>query len=105
MKPSSILHINTMNDEWCDKDIVMLHACFQLLTDCIEKESLLDGHVDWEVDNYSKGAKIEIQFLYEWWMERRSKADHGVKDLTNVGYESDDSMLIRLIEVRRYLWT
>ena len=51
MKPGNILKIDTLNGGWRDKDSVMLHACFQLLSDCIEKEGLLSGHTNWDADN------------------------------------------------------
>lgn len=44
MNQSMTLTIKTLTGEWCDKDIVMLHACFQLLTDCIESEDLFTGY-------------------------------------------------------------
>ena len=40
MKPLNLLKIETLNDEWLDKDVIILHACFQILCDCIEKENL-----------------------------------------------------------------
>lgn len=33
MKPGNVLHICSLSPDWCDKDHVMLHACFQLLCD------------------------------------------------------------------------
>ena len=51
MKPLNLLKIETLNDEWLDKDVIILHACFQILCDCIEKENLFKSHVDWMYDN------------------------------------------------------
>ncbi len=48
MTPGNNLSIQSLNQDWCDKDVVMLHACFQLLKDCVEKEDLLSGHIDWK---------------------------------------------------------
>lgn len=49
MKPSNLLKIETLNDEWLDKDMIILHACFQILSDCIEKkicsQVMLIGHM------------------------------------------------------------
>jgi len=51
MEPSNILKIDTLDKNWRDKDSVMLHACFQLLKDCVEKENLLDETItDWNAD-------------------------------------------------------
>ncbi len=104
MENPTILHISTLTGEWCDKDIVLLHGCFQLLVDCIEKEKLLTGHTDWDSDDEFKSAKIEIQALYDWWAKRL--ADEEVLDeLSESQYEKENEMLIRLIKIRKYLWT
>lgn len=80
---------------WCDKDEIMLHACFQLLVDYIEKEKG-DTHCNYETH---KKFIDEIRFLYKWWKKRKY-----LKTTTTTEYE-DDKMLIRLIKVRKSLWT
>lgn len=100
------LHIDSLSGDWCDKDIVMLHACFQLLTDCIEKENLLTRHIDWDHNDDFRNAKQEIEQLYTWWTERKEneKLDK-LHELEKDQYNQDNEMLIRLIKVRQYLWT
>ena len=107
MKNPAKLKIRTIKGEWCDKDIVMLHACFQLLTDCIEKENLLNGHIDWEQKEEDIQAKKELTSLYEWWKNRSEKELEDNLDpiWTKNQYEEDNEMLIKLIKVRKYLWT
>lgn len=107
MEPSNLLIIKTLTEGWSDKDNVMLHACFQLLTDCIEQERLFDSTTDWNQDEKFKHAKEEIGFLYAWWqkrvkMEQENKLDPIWSDNQ---YEEDNQMLIRLIKSRQYLWT
>jgi len=65
MEPSNILKIDTLDENWRDKDSVMLHACFQLLKDCVEKENLLSGHTDWKADERHREAKKEIKELFD----------------------------------------
>lgn len=83
----------------------MLHACFQLLTDCIEKEGLL-AHWDWPADN-RVDVKTELETLYTWWKQRvkRDQADGIDWIWTPEQREEDNTMLIRLVKVRGYLWT
>jgi hypothetical protein len=100
MKPSNILKVDTLDDSWRDKDSVMLHACFQLLKDCVEKENLLDGHTDWNADERHSSAKKEIEELYNWWLTY-SESD----SLDDENYEIENKMLIRLVSVRWALWT
>ena len=95
-----------MSGDWCDKDIVMLHACFQLLTDYVEDEKLFTGDIDWNHDEEHKKAKEELEVLYNWWIERKGMdLDDKIYDLEEEQYEEDNEMLIRLIKVRKYLWT
>lgn len=106
MKPANILKISTLDKEWSDKDIVLLHACFQLLTDCIEKENLLKT-TDWNQDEDFEKAKIEIDELYNWWTNRlKAEKDSQIDPIwTENQYDIDTEMLIRLVKIRKYLWT
>lgn len=102
MKPANILKIESLDENWSDKDIIMLHACFQLLKNCVEKENLLAGHVDW---SNSMATKTEIEELYDWWKSTIEK-DHATDSLlTKDKYQEESDMLIRLIKIRKYLWT
>jgi hypothetical protein len=103
MQPSNILKIESLNDEWQDKDNVMLHACFQLLKDCVEKENLFNGHTNWNADDKHQKVKVELEALYSWWIERVKKEDH--LGLNQEEYIEDDLQLHRLINVRWALWT
>ena len=51
----------------------MLHACFQLLTDCIEDEELFTGHVDWNHDEEHKNAKKELEELYSCGLKEKTR--------------------------------
>jgi|WetSurSiteA1Bulk_404760.scaffolds.fasta_scaffold22833_3 hypothetical protein len=107
MQPGNVLKIDTLNEDWSDKDKIMLHACFQLLKDCIEKEKLLTGFIDWTLDDKSKKVNEEIEYLNNWWIERvQLERNKDIDPVWTAGqYEIDDEMLIRLIKIRRYLWT
>lgn len=101
MKPSNILEIECLSEDWCDKDVVLLYACFQLLKDFVEKEKDLIEQIDWQEKQETKNAKAEIEHLYNWWIKRCEQND----DLNSKQYEEDNQMLKRLIDVRKYLWT
>jgi hypothetical protein len=64
------LKIHKLEKGWCDKDEVLLHAAFQLLTDFIEQEKP-DKIVDWNVDELYRKAWKEIKSLYNWWKKER----------------------------------
>ena len=65
-----VLRIRTLDKGWWDRDHVLLHAAFQLLTDFIEQEKP-DQIVDWGSDPKHKQAWKEIRFLYRWWTRTR----------------------------------
>ncbi len=71
----------------------MLHSCFQLLVDFIEKEKG-DFHCNYEAN---KDLVDEYRFLYNWWKEY-TKSEKIDEDL-------EQEMLERLIKIRRTLWT
>ena len=104
MEPSNILKIESLNSEWRDKDRVLLHACFQVLKDCVEKENLFDCHVDWEHDQRHRDARKEITKLYQWWLKRVMEDDMVDSD-EEKQFKTDTTMLVRLVNIRWALWT
>lgn len=95
-----ILKIHTLPSvkecSWIDKDYIMLHACFQLLVDCVEEEKVHE-HCNYE---HHKKEIDEVLFLYNWW-KQYSQGD----SLSTLGYEVPQEMLTRLIKIRGFLWT
>jgi len=84
-----------MNVRWIDRDMIMLHSCFQILKDFIEKEKGLE-HSNYETH---KHFIEEAKFLYNWWNERVNVSNNLFQN------EEDNEMLIRLIKIRLFLWT
>lgn len=95
MRILKIESLKPRSKEWVDRDIIMLHSCFQILKDCVEKEHV-DTHCNYESH---KEFVDEVRFLYEWWIKRvkRIASDEQIKE--------DDLMLIRLMKIRSGLWT
>jgi hypothetical protein len=106
MRNPQTLNIATLDGDWCDKDQGMLHACFQLLADFVEQEISQDI-VDWEHNESKTNVKKEIDFLYNWWKERlKDEAeDKLAPSWSDDQHNIDDEMLVRLIRIRRHLWT
>lgn len=91
-----MLKIKTLAPKiWVDKDVIMLHACFQILEDAIEQEHV-DTHCNYEAH---KDFVDEVRFLYNWWQTRKDKGYEDDEDI------EDDAMLIRLMKIRTMLWT
>ena len=89
---------------WVDTDRRILHACFNLLKEYVEKEKPFEV-IDWDWDEHYKEVGNEIKALYNWWTVERPK------DVKTHGYAADeldaadDEMLSRLMKIRGYLWT
>ena len=83
--------------QWIDKDHIMLHACFQILQDCVEKENV-DTHWDYEINKAHKDFVDEVRLLYKWWVKRKND------DLFD-NDDEDNEMLDRLMKIRQELWT
>lgn len=79
--------------QWQDKDIIMFHACFQLLTDFVEKE---DGLTGWSHKDYEP-TTTELRRLYDWWQEN--------KETASIDDDIADENLMKLIKLKSYLWT
>lgn len=103
MQPANVLKIESLSDDWCDKDEVILHACFQILKDFVEQEKEMIEVIDWEHTEEAKNAKSEIDVLYKWWMGRFQNEE--IFDKIKEQYEEDNQMLKRLVDVRIHLWT
>lgn len=93
-----ILKINSLpsSKNWVDRDEIMLHACFQILEDCIKKEKV-DTHCNYEAH---KDFVDELRFLNNWWKKRKK-----VNSLKDSQMKEDKEMLIRLMNIRTGLWT
>jgi len=107
MQPSNILNIESLDEGWCDKDHVMLHACFQLLSDFVEKEMRVNDFPDWNANEAAKKAKEEIEELYAWWQEWKNEDSHKSNSFREdeKQYYKENQMLKRLIDVRMFMWT
>ena len=86
-----------MEKGWQDRDYMMLHACFQLLKDCVEKEGLLAHSEGYAKSKHGKIAKE----LYDWWELRKAENFTDSDDQ----YEIDTKQLLRLVKIRGGLWT
>jgi hypothetical protein len=105
-KKSHIVKTKLKPQVWYDKDELILWSCMSLLEDFVEVEKPLEK-IDYEGSGpESSHAKDEFMEVYNWWKKRKI-----VKfDLLNLEEEykireEEKKMLIKLIEVRNYLWT
>lgn len=80
--------------QWVDRDFIILHACFQILQSCVEKENV-DTHCNYETH---KDFVDEVRLLYKWWQSRKNNIEFDNDD-------EDDEMLNRLMKIRLSLWT
>ena len=75
------------NSKWCDKDYVMLLACFQLLVDFVEKEKP-QNIVDYVHDKNQRLQWREIQALYKYWKKDRPAEEKQIKKVRSKWHRS-----------------
>ena len=131
MQPSNLLKIASLTEGWRDKDSVLLHACFQLLSDFVEQEIPKFPHINWNVSadvsnsvfkgiEFNPGSaeengptntrdiKKEFEELYAWWQEWKKKEDkerNSTFEEDHADYLKENEMLKKLIDLRMYMWT
>ncbi len=75
------LNITTLDaGRWYDRDVLLLHAAFQILVDFVEKEEL-ERITDFEHDEEQRRVWAEIQSLYRWWKTERVQRHDPYDDL------------------------
>lgn len=99
----NVVYIRSLPPTWNDRDQVMLHAAFQLLTDFVDRErpdyktcSFDSLVLEYGDDSESIDTALQIRELYDWWQWRR----HNYHSLA-----ADDDKLRLLMNVRRKLWS
>ncbi len=93
MRTLKIDSLKSTKDGWVDRDMIMLHACFQLLVDFVEKEDGLK-HCNYE---HHKKEIDKLQKLYDWWQKE--------KDTVDFQNTKAQKQLVKLIKMRYFLWT
>lgn len=100
---------------YIDPCAALFYASFAILKGYVEKEDPFN-HLDWNWDKKHAAAGKEIKALYVWWTKGRKKAVDALDKLSEKNYpkyvkqvdrleEKDDEMLLRLMKVRKFLWT
>jgi hypothetical protein len=99
------LPIETLEEGWCDKDVLMLHAAFQILVDFVEVEHP-EMPSTWDFTEEQTHAWKEIQDLYKWWKEERGSRDMNESLERELEWQMEDQQNFhRLVDVRLHLWT
>jgi hypothetical protein len=123
--------LNGVTYGWEEVDQQMMYACFKLFVDYVEKQRPFDI-IDFETEEINNALGKEILDLYGWWTITRPKErwdlDAAWSKLPPSSFDEnnkwihrpearalldrnkdldakDDEMLMRLVKVRRHLWT
>lgn len=116
----NVLKIQSLKPSYYDydKDTIMLHACFQLLVNYVEKEKPFEwwgcdgkcngGHYCGEGENrfYDTCYLRDVRNLYDWWtIERPRRPKPSTFQEEDAHDNEDQQKLKQLIEIRNHLWT
>lgn len=120
--PHNVIKIKTLNCHWHDRDYLLIHSMFQVLNDYVDKEKPFET-IFWDHDEGHINAAKEIKALLHWWNYLRPcRKEHYMmvpiqySDILNracgehskaekIWEKEDEEMMIRLIKIRRFLWT
>ncbi len=113
----NLVSIPTLKNEYCDVDYVLIHAIFALLVKFIENEwggvcnQYDDETINYESDENAKETlrnqnkdKKELFELYLWWKNEFPELEKDPKWHIE-GYETETNKAMRVVELRRYMWT
>jgi len=133
--PYNKIEIKTLPVTWNDRDEVLLHGMFQVLCDFVEKENgLAHYRFDFSEDIIQSSGDLkesfireqeesiesekELNALYTYWTidrpEMERSIDMGIKGCCSLEQieelwdkldDKDEEMMIRLIKIRKELWT
>ena len=83
-RPYTTIKPRTLGHTWCDRDKLLAHMMFEILSQFIEKECS-PGVVDWEGTDrrvdvvmpsghvVNRNVRVEMQKLYDWWQQQYLK--------------------------------
>lgn len=113
----NLLKIPTLEaDVWVDRDEFMLHAVFAVLVEFVDNEwdgkcepytnDMLEGVTEESKESLSKEfkEKKELYDLYMWWKKEYPELSKDPKWHID-GYNPETEKLMRVLELRKYLWT
>jgi len=74
-KRYNVLRIKSLPPTWTDRDTILSHAMFQILSDFVNKECKPNCPVDWDHTEDSKNARQKMDELLDWWHNTYLKFD------------------------------
>lgn len=93
-----LIRPKTLPIGYYDQDTRILHGAMQCLVDFYEHEYKSN---DWDWCELNRHAGNEITEIYQYWVVDRPKLDESDDSL----YDTDNEMLHRLIDIRKYMWS
>jgi hypothetical protein len=117
LKSYNKIRIPTIENQWCDRDIVIMHAVFTVLTEFVEKEwkgvadlytredyRCCKTEAERRLLKHQNKEKKELYKLYLWWKNEFPKLqDDPMWHIK--GYKVETKKAMRVLELRGYLWT
>jgi hypothetical protein len=86
---------------YLDEDYRLLYANFNILKEFVESAGY--KHIDWDSDVGYYQAHKEFEELYKWWT--RDSSYEPLDILGDANYNKETEMLVRLVKLRKYMWS
>jgi hypothetical protein len=101
----NMVKMPTLKPGWYDTDTRLLHASCALLENYVERERPFT-HVEWNDGDESREIANEIHSLYYWWQRhKRFVGSDATMQEEDEMYKAETANLVRLMQIRRALWT
>jgi hypothetical protein len=109
-----VIRPTTLHIGYHDQDTRILHSAMQCLVDYVDHEA---ATIDWTWDEGYQQIRNNMQEIYDYWTIHRPELKHQEDALCDLGQyqestaiemqidNTDDEMLHKLIDIRRYLWS
>ena len=101
VKPRNLPHT------WIDREELLIHVMFEVLSNFVEKELRPHQDIDWDCSEYRSHARDEMEDLYRWWHEEYSWRDEDFVSLQadEAWYAFVTHQCLRLSKIRGYMWS
>lgn len=109
----NVVRIKSLPPTWCDRDEVLLHACFTVFCDFVEREhpAEFSQTEEWFREVYEAGPVTEERLkvrrtmleIYCWWQKWKDRDEDAVSDADQ--WAEENKRLHQLIFVRKSMWT
>lgn len=119
-RPFNVVKVRSLPRTYCERDLLLLHAAFQILWDFVDREQPSDFTLSEQelLEAYTHrydgeetvmqdriDSAMKLRELYAWWQKAKNYDDLDQWDDPTYSYDACNEKLHQLIDIRGSLWT